>query len=849
MPDPFAQQTIPSAAPRYHQGRKMFGGRYTLLKPLGRGGMGEVWLAQDNELGVQRALKFAPPEVAADARSVAMLKREAIAGTSLAHPNIVRIFDFAHDAAAMESAVVMEVVEGKSLSEIQAKRIEESGNGFFEPEEIEKWLRDACAALDYAHGEGRVHRDLKPQNLMIETATGRLKIMDFGISRRIGDSFSQLTGKDSSGTLPYMSPQQVMGEPPGTSDDIYGLGATLYDLLSGSPPFIGGALEAQVREKAPPAIAARRAEVNASVGKPVPQAWESAVMICLAKSREKRPANAAAVREAIQSAPPSPLSGPLAADAETRKRAALDEKRREEERQMAEERKRARAAVEEPPPLQEARAAATSPAGEVYAELFSPDASGYSPLRLAYLPVSPRGAWMDRRHEADQIARRLSPLVQGIPAVSSSVAAFAMARRHQVNHGMMVCCEVRPDHVCCSWLEIEHGVYQEFATWSIDSTGLAADRLAARVQASLEAMRTHTHRDPARIQGWGVTHSGSATRALARDLSEKLPGTAWLWKEDLPAALAGAQAGPQLSDVLLLRVVPYALSVRLPDQSLLPLMQRFSTLPAGRSLDLSWPGDRDLSSTRIEIVEETDRGVVPVKSQAMARSLCRVQNNRVQTTLRLDIDAGWQVSLTLDPPPGAEKPGPSASRAASGPSANVPSSPAAAPAAPASAPDSGSNYKRRGFFIGDGTSASAPDSGSNHDGIATILTAILIVGTFIAALVLRPDWDNVAYWRNGTIILLLLQLCACGAEKDSDEISKRLLGPVVVTLLAAILFAITAWIWPRKVVTETDAAARRFSENKVFTAPDVPKGEAAPSPLPSAGLDEPKAPSRLEDIK
>ncbi|HEY1052114.1 MAG TPA: serine/threonine-protein kinase, partial [Prosthecobacter sp.] len=187
MPDPFANQTIPSAAPRNHQARKVFGGRYTLLRPLGRGGMGEVWLAQDNELGVHRALKFAPPEVAADARSVAMLKREAIAGTSLAHPNIVRIFDFATDPAAMESAVVMEVVDGKSLAELQAKRIEETGDAFFEPEEIETWLRDACAALDYAHGEGRVHRDLKPQNLMVETATKRLKIMDFGISRRIGD--------------------------------------------------------------------------------------------------------------------------------------------------------------------------------------------------------------------------------------------------------------------------------------------------------------------------------------------------------------------------------------------------------------------------------------------------------------------------------------------------------------------------------------------------------------------------------------------------------------------------------------------------------------------------------------
>ncbi|MBL9132037.1 MAG: serine/threonine protein kinase, partial [Verrucomicrobiaceae bacterium] len=292
-PDPFAQQTIPSAAPRYHQGRKMFGGRYTLLKPLGRGGMGEVWLAQDNELGVQRALKFAPPEVAADARSVAMLKREAIAGTSLAHPNIVRILDFVYDTPEMESAVVMEVVEGKSLADLQAKRIEEGGNGFFEPEEIEKWLRDACAALDYAHGEGRVHRDIKPQNLMVESASGRLKIMDFGISRRIGDSFSQLTGKDSSGTLPYMSPQQLDGGAPSAADDVYSLGATVYELLTGTPPFFRGKLDDQIRLKEHDSLMERRRQnaqegLNAGAGNPVSKEWEVRVSGMLNKKVEAR---------------------------------------------------------------------------------------------------------------------------------------------------------------------------------------------------------------------------------------------------------------------------------------------------------------------------------------------------------------------------------------------------------------------------------------------------------------------------------------------------------------------------------------------------------------------------------
>ena len=193
----------------------------------------------------------------------------------------------------------MEVLEGKNLADLQAERIEATGNGYFEPEEIEPWLQQAAAALDYAHAEGRAHRDLKPQNFMIETATGRLKIMDFGISRRIGDSHATLTGKDSSGTLPYMSPQQVLGDAPTSSDDIYGIGATLYDLLTGSPPFIGGDIPSQVREKPPTPLNQRRAEVNAEAAKPIPAAWEQAVLTCLSKKREDRPSSAGAAHQFI----------------------------------------------------------------------------------------------------------------------------------------------------------------------------------------------------------------------------------------------------------------------------------------------------------------------------------------------------------------------------------------------------------------------------------------------------------------------------------------------------------------------------------------------------------------------
>lgn len=574
--------------------------------------MGEVWLAQDNELGVQRALKFAPPEVAADARSVAMLKREAIAGTSLAHPNIVRIFDFATDPAAMESAVVMEVVDGKSLAELQAKRIEETGNAFFEPEEIETWLRDACAALDYAHGEGRVHRDLKPQNLMVETATKRLKIMDFGISRRIGDSFSQLTGKDSSGTLPYMSPQQVMGDPPNASDDIYGLGATFYDLLSGSPPFIGGALEMQVREKMPTSIQQRRVEVNASSGKAVPTAWEAAVMGCLEKQREKRPGSFHALQHLLNAPVQTAGNGPKS----------------------------------------------TAPAADdIYAEYLQRKGDGEPALRLYYFPVSPRGTWMDRNREAENIARHQGVGAYGIQAASSSLAVLALTQRHRLESGVVLCCEVRPDHVCCSWLEIDagDGLYEERASWTIESAGLDDERLAARVWSDCESICASISADVKTLTACAVTHSCSATRARARGLSGRLPNTVWLWEDELPAAIVSAQTGPHQTGKLLLQAVPHALAIRLPDQSLMPVIPRFTIIPKKQTLEISCPGDQEISSLRLEVVEETGHGLVPVISQVLHRDACVIQNGMVTTRAVVEIDSNWRLSLSLEPPEDAKK--------------------------------------------------------------------------------------------------------------------------------------------------------------------------------------------------
>lgn len=215
----------------FNAGQKVFG-RYVLKKILGRGGMGVVWLAQDETLKRTTALKFLPEIVAADRAAIEGLKREVRRAIDLAHPSIVKVHDFVADART--SAISMEYVDGATLS---ALRLDEPGQMFSE-EKLAPWVGQLCAALDYAHADARVvHRDLKPSNLMID-ARGRLKVLDFGIAASLSESVSQVTNlTGSSGTPAYMSPQQVRGQDSSESDDLYALGVTLYELLAGQPPF------------------------------------------------------------------------------------------------------------------------------------------------------------------------------------------------------------------------------------------------------------------------------------------------------------------------------------------------------------------------------------------------------------------------------------------------------------------------------------------------------------------------------------------------------------------------------------------------------------------------------------
>src|SRR5947207_8764326 len=269
----------------FASGQKVFG-RYMLIKVLGRGGMGIVWLARDEELERDVALKFLPDLMIHDHAAFDHLRREAKRCLELTHPHIVRIHDFVHDQRS--GCISMEYVDGETLSNFRAGKQQK----VFETHEIAGWISQLCDALNYAHNHARIsHRDLKPANLMVNQR-GDLKVTDFGIARSLADSATRLTAEQGrSGTLVYMSPQQLNGERSTHLDDIYSLGASVYELLTSKPPFYSGNVDRQICERVVPSMTERRKEFNIEPAS-IPQIWEKVVADCLAKDPSRRPQSA-----------------------------------------------------------------------------------------------------------------------------------------------------------------------------------------------------------------------------------------------------------------------------------------------------------------------------------------------------------------------------------------------------------------------------------------------------------------------------------------------------------------------------------------------------------------------------
>ncbi|MEI9895445.1 MAG: serine/threonine-protein kinase [Chthoniobacter sp.] len=289
--------------------------RYLIRQELGRGGRGVVWLAQDMRLFCFVALKFLADELVREPEALQELRHETLVSRKITHPHIMRIYDFEQDDSA--AAISMEYVEGETLSQLRYKRERHC----FDTDEIRPWMLQLSEALYYAHSvAGIVHRDLKPSNLMIGI-DGRLKITDFGIASVIADSMSRVTRTQIvSGTLPYMSPQQALGDLPRESDDIYSFGAVIYELLTSRPPFFRGNVAAQIHTAQIPPMAVRRKELGRE-GPPIPQVWEDIVSSCLAKSPSDRPATAKVIADWLEKGARDSLGGRPAMDHRRRKSA------------------------------------------------------------------------------------------------------------------------------------------------------------------------------------------------------------------------------------------------------------------------------------------------------------------------------------------------------------------------------------------------------------------------------------------------------------------------------------------------------------------------------------------------
>jgi serine/threonine protein kinase len=274
-------------------------GRFTLVRLIGRGGMGVVWLARDESLREDVALKFLPNEIRFDAVALDDLRRETARSRKLTHPNIIRIHDLFKDER--EAFISMEYVDGPNLSDLRLEQPER----VFTWKYLEPFVKQLCEALDYAHSEKVIHRDLKPANMMLDSRR-RLKLSDFGIAAQVSDSVSRVSmiRHGSSGTVTYMSPQQMDGKLPQVTDDIYALGATLYELLTSRPPFFTGDIPHQVRNLLPQPIDERLGELE--IQNPVPPAVAALIMACLGKSPEQRPTSARAVAEWIGFQPIAP---------------------------------------------------------------------------------------------------------------------------------------------------------------------------------------------------------------------------------------------------------------------------------------------------------------------------------------------------------------------------------------------------------------------------------------------------------------------------------------------------------------------------------------------------------------
>ena len=272
---------------------RLVGGRYEIGELLGYGGMAEVHKGRDVRLGRDVAVKVLRADLARDPSFQNRFRREAQAAAGLNHPSIVAVYDTGEDDGPEGHTpyIVMEYVEGHTLREVLKTQEQ------LPPQQAMEITAEVCAALDFSHRSGIVHRDIKPGNVMITNA-GAIKVMDFGIARALADNAATVTATAAViGTAQYLSPEQARGESVDARSDVYSTGCLLYELLTGHPPFTGDS---------PVAIAYQHVRENpqvpSSVNRAVPPALDSIVMKALAKNPLNRYQTAAEMRADLQRA-------------------------------------------------------------------------------------------------------------------------------------------------------------------------------------------------------------------------------------------------------------------------------------------------------------------------------------------------------------------------------------------------------------------------------------------------------------------------------------------------------------------------------------------------------------------
>lgn len=262
----------------------VFGRRYRVIEKIGSGGMADVFKAVDEVLGRTVAVKVLHPRYASDPTFVARFRQEAQAAANLSHPNIVNMYDWGRDGETYY--IVMEYVKGVDLKSLVSQQ------GPLDPHKAAEYAAQVCSALAVAHGYDIIHRDIKPHNIVL-ASDGTVKVMDFGIARAGNTTMTQ-TGSVL-GTAQYISPEQAQGKQLSPASDLYSLGVTLYEMVTGRPPFdadtpVATALQQVNDEPVPPR------QVRASI----PPALEAVILRAMRKNPAERYDSATEMRDDLR---------------------------------------------------------------------------------------------------------------------------------------------------------------------------------------------------------------------------------------------------------------------------------------------------------------------------------------------------------------------------------------------------------------------------------------------------------------------------------------------------------------------------------------------------------------------